>query len=77
MTMQKMFCDNCNQELTKNVTCDRIVRRYNQFTLEVLVAHRGVWNNGDLCEACALKILTTGNALPAATLPELPKISES
>lgn len=64
--MLKRFCDNCGAEITRSVAENRIVKRFNQFTLELLVTFKGVANTGDLCEACALKILSSGNDVSTA-----------
>ena len=58
--MRKAFCDSCESEITDgnpDVVGDRLVFKIKRFTFELLVATDGKWNGGQLCEACAKKLI--------------------
>ncbi len=55
----RYFCDVCETELSSRRP-DRVRRRLGEVTVEVMVAHKGVWNGGHLCEPCVLRIINEG-----------------
>lgn len=57
----KVFCDVCGKEIQRNAAVDRIKRRASNVTVEVMVAYKNVWNTGDVCECCVIKIVSGGN----------------
>lgn len=57
----KYFCDVCGKEMQRNAASDRIKRRAANVTIEVLVAYKNVWNSGEVCESCVIKIVSGGS----------------
>jgi len=52
-------CDQCHQELTRNMVSERLVVEQGHFIAEVVVSKDNVSNDGDLCYDCLIKMLTT------------------
>jgi hypothetical protein len=59
----RVLCDVCGKEMQRNAAQDRIKRRAANVTVEVLVAYKGQWNAGDVCEPCVIKIVSGGTTL--------------
>lgn len=60
--MIRHFCDRCGTELAagENAVSRRLVRKLDQFTIEVHVAVDNTWNKGELCAACVVAIVNEG-----------------
>lgn len=63
----KAFCDKCGKETKDNVVSNRLVINMDHWTVEIMVAHEGTWNQGVLCEDCLWKILHEGDIKRATT----------
>jgi len=57
--MTRIFCDKCKKELLDHRE-DRVMRSLGIWKIEILVAKDGVWNAGDVCQDCVLKIVNEG-----------------
>jgi hypothetical protein len=64
--MYKCHCDVCGKEITRNAAIDRIKRRKANVTVEVLVAYKDVWNQGEVCESCVIAIVSNGAGVERA-----------
>jgi hypothetical protein len=70
--MNKIFCDVCGTEIPKG--SDHLVRELGRFKAMVTVALNGMWNDGDVCEGCTLKILNEGKPCkPTASAVLIPR----
>ena len=62
--MIKTFCDGCGELLGRNYVSKRLQRNLKlngrQFTVDTLVATDGIYNDGDLCLKCLLKVINEG-----------------
>lgn len=59
--MYKILCDICNKEIQRNYVDKRLKRsdKYG-FEIEVMVAYKKTWNDGDLCLNCLMEIINKG-----------------
>ena len=61
----RYFCDQCGDEVTdKRTTGNRIKRRRDRVSVEVLVAVDGTWNDGHVCQGCVIRAINKGKDLP-------------
>lgn len=57
--MIKYFCNKCGRELKKG-DHDRVRRKLGSFKVEIMIAVNDVWNAGELCHKCIIKIVNEG-----------------
>ena len=60
----KAFCDRCGKETEHNYASNRAVITDGEWKLEVMVAHKGTWNSGVLCQECLFEIIRGGSYAP-------------
>ncbi len=60
--MIKRYCDVCGEELKRNVVSKRYMPQLTEAGVtvkaEVMVSVNHVWNSGDVCLTCLLRVLT-------------------
>lgn len=53
------FCDVCGKEMPADEN-GRVVRTLGDLKIEIMHAHKSVWNGGNVCHACILNVVKEG-----------------
>jgi hypothetical protein len=63
--MIRIFCDLCGNEMkARSSGLERLRRGLENVTVEVMAAVNGVYNAGQVCEACIIRVVNEGVDVP-------------
>ncbi len=62
--MIKYYCDVCGNEIKRNYVTERLKRKLEinekKIVAQISIAIDGIWNMGDLCYSCLMKVMSEG-----------------
>lgn len=68
--MIKVYCDACENQIPTNLARDRFKRLQGRVGVEILATVNGVFEGGNVCRPCLLKIANEGQDVTNFPRPE-------